>query len=293
VRITIKPTLEAATARLRAAGVSDARRNAELLLAELLEIDAGALFLRRGEGLDPAQAGRFGEPIERWAKREPLQHITGRQEFYGLSFRVDRRVLVPRPETEGLVDAVLDSGLSEHGRVADLGTGSGCVAVAVAVSRSDLELLALDRSEAALVVARENAEALGVAAQIDFRRGDLAAPPAEWRGTMHAVVCNPPYVSEAEWAGLEPEVRDHDPREALVPGPTGLEAYRVLAPAVFELLRDRGKLVLELGAGQADAVGELVRMAGLRTLQIQPDLNGIPRVLVAEKVAAVEREEAR
>jgi release factor glutamine methyltransferase len=293
VRVTIKQALEVATARLRDAGVSEARSNAELLLAELLEIDAGALFLRRDEELEPAAAERFGRWIERRAKREPFQHITGWQEFYGLSFRVDRHVLVPRPETEGLVDAILGSDLPEFGRVADLGTGSGCIAVAVAVSRSDLELFALDRSEAALVVARENAEALEVTGRIEFRVGDLASPPEEWCGTMHVVVSNPPYVSENEWAGLDPEVRDHDPRDALVPGPTGLEAYRLLVPAAFELLRDRGRLVLELGAGQADAVTRLVRAAGLRILEVRPDLNGIPRVLVAEKSASASEEETR
>ena len=293
VRASIKQTLDAATERLRDAGVEDPRRNAELLLADLLGVDAGGLFLRRGTAMDPNLARRYAGWIERRAHREPFQHITGRQEFYGLSFRVDRRALIPRPETEGLVDAVLNLSLPDHGRVVDLGTGSGCIAVALAVSRSDLGVCALDRSDEALVLARSNARALGVERRIEFRRGDLADPPSEWRGSIHAVVCNPPYVSEAEWAELEPEVRDHDPREALVPGPTGLEAYRQLAPAAFALLCDGGSLVLELGAGQAAEVTELSQAAGFRKMAIHPDLNGIERVLVAEKPAADHEQETR
>jgi release factor glutamine methyltransferase len=215
--------------------------------------------------------------------REPLQHITGVQEFYGLRFEVDGRVLVPRPESEGLVEAALALDLPQGARVADLGTGSGCLPVALAVARPDLLLHALDRSRAALEVARLNADNHGVAGRISFQEGNMASPPKEWSETMDLVLSNPPYVSESEWRGLEPEVRDHDPREALVAGESGLEAYGSLLPAAAMLLRPEGHLLLELGFGQAERVSEMARGHGYRVIRVDPDFQGIPRVLLAAK----------
>ena len=140
---------------------------------------------------------------------------------------------------------------------------------------------ALDRSPAALALARENAARHGVEARIEFVEGDLACPPDSWLGKMDLVVSNPPYVSEAEWRTLEPEVREHDPREALVAGPSGLETYRALAPASFALLRPAAHLVLELGDRQAESVRAIVDRAGFQVLDVRPDLRGVPRALVA------------
>jgi release factor glutamine methyltransferase len=280
---SVGQALNDAARRLARAGVAEARRDAALLLAEVLGTDRGGVLARRGEPLPPEQAARYAVWIERRASREPLQHITGTQEFYGLTLEVDRRVLVPRPETEGLVEAVLNRDLPERARVADLGTGSGCIAIALAVERRDLELFALDASADALELARRNARRHGVEERIEFRHARLERPPREWNGRMDAVLSNPPYVSAGEWESLEPEVRDHDPREALLAGPSGLEAHRALAPAAFDLLRPDGLLVLEVGWGQADAVGELVGAAGFRAIEQLADLQGIPRVLVAER----------
>lgn len=280
---TLGQALQTATRRLRRAGTPEARLEAELLMARVLDTDRGGVLARREDELSPEDAQRFDEYVERRERREPFQHIAGVQEFHGLEFRVDRRVLVPRPETEGLVDAVLELDLPNKSRVADLGTGSGCIAVTLAVKRRDLELYALDSSADALELAQENAFRHEVDDRIEFVRGDLQDSPEDWQGKMDAVVSNPPYVSEGDWQGLAPEVRDYDPREALVSGPTGLEAYGPLVRSASGLLRPEGSLVIELGWGQADRVRELVGEAGFRITEVRPDLRSIPRVLVAEK----------
>jgi release factor glutamine methyltransferase len=194
---------------------------------------------------------------------------------------VNRHVLIPRPETELVVDAVLAASLPPGASVADLGTGSGCIALAIAKARPDLSVQALDSSPQALGVARDNAERLDLA--VRFEHGDLANPPEEWSGRMDVVVSNPPYVSEEEWRTLEPEVRDYEPKGALVPGPTGNEAYEALAPAAFRLLRPGGTLVLELGHTSEAAATRAVNHAGFGETGVLPDLRGIPRILVARR----------
>jgi release factor glutamine methyltransferase len=272
--------LDSASRRLAAAGVPGSRRDAELLLAQLLSTDRGGLLVRRGEPVDQEVAERYRRWIARREAREPLQHITGEQPFFGLEFKVDGRALVPRPETELLVEAALQ--LAPVGaRVVDLGTGGGCIAVSLARIRRDLRIFALDSSAEALQLARENAERNGVAERVSFVHGDLREPPSEWIGGMRMVVSNPPYVREVEWAALEPEVRDHDPRRALVAGPSGLELYEALLPSARRLLLPGGVLLLELGQGQADAVRERARAGGFRGIEVRPDLRGIPRVLRA------------
>lgn len=278
---TIGAALISASAELSRAGVPDACLEAEWLLARLLDTDRGGLFVRRREPLDPSVNATYREWTELRARRVPAQQITGVQEFHGLEFRVDRHVLIPRPETEGIVDAGLSLDLPPGATVVDLGTGSGCIAVTLAVRRPDLAIFALDRSPQALVVARQNAKLHQVEQRVRFVQGDLRSSPDAWRGSIDLVVSNPPYVSEGEWDRLEPEVRDHDPREALVAGPTGLEAYEMLVPTASTMLRPGGNLILELGHGQADAVRARVEGAGFEVVEIQPDMQGIPRVLVA------------
>lgn len=258
-----------------------ARLEAEFLLARLLDTDRGGLLVRRNEPLPEATAERYATWIDRRAAREPAQHITGTQEFYGLDFQVDRRVMIPRPETEGIIDAALTLDLPQGGAAVDLGTGSGCIAVTLAVKRPDLELYALDKSLDALDVARSNAVVHGVGDRIEFVHGDLAAPPDVWAGRMSLVMSNPPYVPEGELPGLQVEVRDHDPHVALVGGPTGLEAYEALVPAALVLLRPGGHLLLELGFKQHEAVPRLVEAGGLNVIEIRPDMQQFPRILVA------------
>jgi release factor glutamine methyltransferase len=278
---TVRTALTAATERLRAAGVPDPRRDAERLLARLLDTDRGGLVTRSTERVSPKLAGRLDELIRRRGHREPLQHLIGVQEFHGVEIRVDRRALIPRPETEALVDAVLGFELHMGSVVVDLGTGTGCIPIALALARPDLVLRGIDRSSAALQLARANVDAHHLATRITLVEGDLAAPPEEWAGSADVVVSNPPYVSAAEWADLEPEVREHEPKVALVPGESGLEAYPVVTASARSLLRSGGRLVLEIGYGQARDVRRIVTEAGFKALEIWPDLRGIPRVVLA------------
>lgn len=209
--------------------------------------------------------------------------MTGEQEFLGRPFAVDARVLVPRPETEEVVGAFLGLLGANARRVADLGTGSGCIAVSVALARPEILVHALDRSEEALEVAGENARRHGVADRIVFRLGDFGAPPREWSGTMNGVISNPPYVGEDEWEGLAPEVRDHEPKGALVPGPTGDEAYDVLVPAAWTLVVPGGVLVAELGHRNSAGATASARAAGFDPVEVLPDRRGIDRILVARR----------
>jgi release factor glutamine methyltransferase len=263
--------------------VPAARLEAEFLLARLLDTDRGGLLVRRQQELADDLARRYARWIDRRSTREPAQHITGTQEFYGLDFRVDGRAMIPRPETEGIVDAVLSLDLADGARIVDLGTGSGCIAVTLAVERPGFRVRALDVSTDALELARVNAEAHGVADRVELVHADLASPPREWSGTIDVVVSNPPYVPQAELAGLQSEVRDHDPHLALVAGPTGLEAYEALVPVARNLLRAGGRLVLELGFKQAEAVARIVTDGEFELVAIRPDMQNFPRILLARK----------
>jgi len=273
--------LSAAVRSLEDAGVPQARHDAECLLAAVLGTDRGGVYVRRRDPMSAGQTTRYRSWVERRRARVPLQHLFGEQEFFGHGFKVDSRVLIPRPETELLVEAALEPGLRRGARVVDLGTGSGCIAISLAIARPDLSVEALDRSPAALELARDNARRLGVERRVRFIERDLADPPESWARSIDLVVSNPPYVSESEWARLEPEVRDHDPREALVAGPAGDECYRALSPVVRGLLNRGGRLLLELGFGQAESVRSIIQQVGFERVTIRPDMQQIPRILSA------------
>ncbi len=280
---TVAAVLEVATRRLRNAGVPDPRREAASILALVLGTDRGGVVARKPDSVDTVAAARFAELIAARALRVPLQHLEGRAEFRGLEFEVSGDVLIPRPETEDLVQAVLDAGLPAAARVADLGTGSGCIAVALAVERRSWQLVAVDLSAAALRVAARNAAKHGVADRIALVESDFAAPEAAWHGAFDAVVSNPPYIPEAEWRGLAPEVRDHEPKAALVPGPTGHEAYEVIVHAAAVMLRPGGLLAFELGWKSEGAVRTMLVSSGFNELTVRPDVQGISRVLTARR----------
>jgi release factor glutamine methyltransferase len=276
---------EAARA-LAAAGLDDARREAGWLLSDLLRTDPGGLVVRRDERVPPALRRQFADWIERRARREPAQYIAGRVEFHGVEIRIDARALIPRPETEGLVDVVLATQPAAGAIVLDAGTGSGCIAIAVALARPDLAVRAVDRSTAAVALARENVRRHGLESRVQVVCGDFGTAETEWDGRVDIVVANPPYVPSGQWAGLQVEVRDHEPREALVAGPTGLEAYEALARSARHVLRPGGAIVLEVGFDQSERVRALLAERGFERIDVRSDLAGIPRFVVARTASA-------
>lgn len=265
-----RATLAAASARLVAAGSDTARLDAELLLAEALGTTRDGLITGKAE-LDHAAGQRFGELLARREAHEPVAYILGRRAFRHIELEVDPRVLVPRPETELLVEAGLD--LPRGARVADVGTGSGAVALALKHEREDLAVTGLDASDDALAVARANAQRLGL--DVELRRADLLDG-----GAYDAVLANLPYVAEADWPGLKPEIVRFEPRDALVAADRGLALIRRLVAA---LPADARFAALEVGAGQAAAVGEELAQARFADVGTRRDLAGIERVVLGRR----------
>jgi len=283
--VTVETALRRACRRLAEAGIADAERDAERLLRHVLGWDRAALLTRGREPLDADAAARLAELVERRGQRRPLQYLLGSQAFWRHEFRVTPDVLIPRPETELLVEACLER-LPREGRplVVDVGTGSGCIALCLAAERPGAEVHAVDVSEAALAVARDNARRLGLEGRVRFHRGHLLEPLAALAGRVELLASNPPYVAAEELPGLQPEVRDHEPRLALTFGSDRFGAYRELAPAAAALLRPGGALVLEIGVGMEAEVRRLCAQAGLEVLEVRPDLQSIPRTVVARRL---------
>jgi release factor glutamine methyltransferase len=266
---SVKEALAAASDALRAAAVETPRLDAELLLCEAMGCDRTGLAVGL-EAQVPAGAGRrFGEMVRRRLRREPVAYILGRKGFRSIELAVDRRVLIPRPETELLVELALEL---RPRRVLDIGTGSGAVALAIAAELPECEVVASDTSAAALEVARVNAERLGLARRVELVEAMLPPQPCE----LDLIVANLPYVAETEWGGLEPEVTEWEPREALLAGPDGLDVLRAAIPAAAPAAPT---LALEVGAGQAPAVSEMLFAADFAQVEARPDLAGIPRVV--------------
>ncbi len=273
--MTVAAALRAGAARLGAAGAGTPRLDAEVLLADALGVDRLALVGRGDRAIDAGDVRRFAAAIVRREAREPVAYITGRRGFRRLELTVDPRVLIPRPETETLVEAALE--LAPRGaRVCDVGTGSGAVALALADERPDLEVLGADVSAGALAVARGNAARLGL--DVAFARADLLAGID---GPLDLVVANLPYVAEADLTGLAPEIARHEPRLALAASADGLSVIRRLVAQAAE--RAVPRLALEVGAGQAEAVGTLLRAGGWADAGPRPDLAGIDRVVAGRR----------
>jgi release factor glutamine methyltransferase len=240
------------------------------------------VIARASEEVPGPAAALFETAVAERARRRPLQHLTGHQAFWKHDFVVTPDVLIPRPETELLVETALELVRDRPAPlVVDVGTGSGCIALSLAAERPDARVHAVDLSPAALLVARGNAARLHLESRATFHEGDLLEPVRALAGHIDLVVSNPPYVSAEEWVSLEPEVRDHDPRRALVPpeGVAGL--YGRLFASAARRLRPGGRCLVEIGEGQGDLVTREARSAGLDVVEIRPDLRGIPRALVA------------
>ena len=276
--IGVAAELESAVARLASSGVEAARFDAEVLLADVLGVDRARLFIDRGRALDDTERARFEDLVARRGRREPLQQLRGRQEFFSRDFFVDRHVLVPRPETETLVEAAIDAALAMRRRglrILDVGTGSGVIAVTLALELGEAVVFAGDISVEALRVARRNASMHG--ARIDFREGDLCAPFASERFDL--VVANPPYVPSGAIAALAPEVRDLEPRLALDGGQDGLDFSRRLAGEASALLDDDAEILVEVGHEQSGAVVGIFASRGFPSVEVRRDLGGIERVV--------------
>jgi release factor glutamine methyltransferase len=259
-----------------------ARLDAETLLIHVIGKNKAWLLAHSEEQLSQSDAARYNALIERRLRGEPIQYIAGETEFYGLPFRVTPDVLIPRPETEHLVERVLALAASfPHPRIVDIGTGSGAIAVALAHHLPYAAITAIDLSDRALALAQENAALNHVDTRIRFLRGDLLSPVAS--ENFDLVVSNPPYVAEADRASLSVEVRDHEPVLALFAGADGLAVYQRLIPAAHAALAPGGFIAVEIGVGQSSAVALLLTAASFGEIESTPDLQGIPRVLTARR----------
>jgi release factor glutamine methyltransferase len=264
--------------RLARAGIERARSEAWLLLSAATGRSRAELIAGAPAALSPAQEQRLAALAARRLAREPMAYILGEREFWSLPLQVGPAVLVPRPESETVVEAALAAVADRTAslRILDLGTGSGCLLLALLSELPRATGLGVDRSPAALAVARSNAKALGLADRATFREGDWGGGIAS---RFEIIVSNPPYVAEADANSLAPEVRAFEPAEALLAGPDGLAAYRTLAPDCARLLAAGGVVCLEIGQGQGAAVAAILRRHGLRLAGSRPDLAGIERCL--------------
>jgi release factor glutamine methyltransferase len=258
------------------------RLDAEVLLAHVLRSDRVGLYVRFEQPLERAELDAFRELVRRRVAGEPVAYITGTREFWSLPLKVDRRVLIPRPETELLVDVLLElTADAPPGIAVDVGTGSGAVALAFKKERPAWTVLATDVDPAALEVAGANAEALGLA--VELHAGDLLVP-VRGRAPFAVIASNPPYLAADEIATLQREVRDHEPRRALTPGPEGLETIRALVAAAVPLLSPDGILALEIGYRQGPAVRALLESTGaFAAPALRRDHAGLDRVVSARR----------
>lgn len=279
---TLGQAVRVLAARLAAVGIDSARLDARLLAAQALGIEPSRVLTHPETALTAEEAVRLDDLAARRLDREPMSHILGHRGFWTLDLKVTRDTLDPRPDTETVVETVLDlcSDRQRPWRILDFGTGSGCILLALLSEYGNARGTGIDLSAAALAVAGENAVRTGLAARVVFSCGDWGRG---LDGPFDIVVSNPPYIPDNDIDALEPEVACHEPRSALAGGKDGLECYRALAPEVSRLLVRGGLCVMEVGAGQDGEVASLLAEAGLRPLPARRDLAGIARCVVATK----------
>lgn len=284
--MTLVEAINDASKQLLAAGITTDRRDVELLLCHTLGRDRAWLLAHIREPLSDEHSGIFKQTIDRRVQREPLQYITGNQEFWGLDFAVTPDVLIPRPETELIIEAVLGfSKKDQELTIIDLCTGSGCIAVSLAKELRAARVFATDKSRKALDVARENAHRYGVSDRIRFLEGDLFGPLDELDiiGQADITVANPPYVPSGDYSTLQAEVRDYEPKMALVAGPDGTEIHQRILDEAPHFLKSNGHLIMEMGIGQSGALVHSIRETGAFAVpDVLRDLAGIERVIVAK-----------
>jgi release factor glutamine methyltransferase len=286
--LTLIEAVNRASAKLIAAGISNARLDVEVLLSHIFMRDRAWVITHPDEALDETKLSFFEAAVNRRARREPLQYITGKQEFWGLEFNVTPDVLIPRPETELLVESTLKiiQTASRAITIVDLCAGSGCIAVSLAKEIDIVRIFATDASGRALAIAKRNARSHNVSDRIRFLEGDLFGPLEELNihGMVDLIVSNPPYVRSGDLPELQPEVRDFEPELALIAGPEGTEIQQRIIYTAPEFLRRGGSLIMEMGQGQSDSLVEIVNdSCQYNNPEILKDLAGIERVIIAEK----------
>ena len=288
--MTARDALSAASRSLAEAGIPDAGRDARRLLAHVMKVPPDRLSLMIGEPLSEVQQAELRALVARRAAREPVSHLIGRRMFYGRNFLVTPGALDPRPETETLVEVAL---AEPFANVLDLGLGTGCILLTLLAEmgeagRDEIWGIGVEKSDDAFEVAWWNRNALGLEDPAVLLKGSWFDPlpqtlPENFAG-FDLIVSNPPYVTDAEWEGLEPEVRDHEPRAALTAGPDGLDAFRAILSRARSYLGPGGRLVLEIGAQQGEAVRDLVIEAELGEVRLIQDLEGRDRVVAARRI---------
>jgi release factor glutamine methyltransferase len=286
--VTVLEVISKSSDFLAKKGVDSPRLQTELLLAHVLQLPRMKLYLNFERKLTEPELDSLRKLVQRRGQREPLQHLVGSASFCGLEMAVNRHVLIPRPETELLAEAgwqFLSTLNSQPSTVLDFGTGSGCIAIALAAKCTTTRVVALDLSAEALSIAKQNAATNSVAERIEFRHGDgfAALQPGE---RFNLIVSNPPYIASAEIETLQPEVRDHDPRGALDGGADGLDFYHRLATEAPTFLKPHGKLMLEFGEGQADAISAILTAQNWRVEAVHPDYTQRLRFLIASPASA-------
>ena len=263
---------------------ADARRDAELLLLQVFQMDRATLLAHPDRSLTPDELAAYQTAIARRLNHEPIQYITGEQEFFGLKLKVTTATLIPRPETEHLVEAVLDRFSRDQPlKILDVGTGTGAIALALAAHLHRAEIIAVDLSPEALEVAYENAVTHNLAGRVRFLQSDLleGLASSEREAAFNVIVSNPPYIPQGDLAGLHPQVRDYEPAQALFAGPLGIEIYSRLIPQAHAALKAGGLLAMEIGHGQSEALSSL--LADWEDVRFIADLQQIPRVVLARK----------
>lgn len=285
--ITFGQILKIGVARLEQAGIADAERDADLLLQYMMHEDSRFIFLHRNDGTDESHAEEYFNLIDRRADGEPLQYITGVQEFMGNEFEVDESVLIPRQDTESVVELAIEMAgrKKKCGTVLDMCCGSGAIAISLAKALPRADITACDCSEEALETAERNASRNGVEKRVSFKKTDMFMTEKHGKvthikGKFDMIVCNPPYIPTAVIETLQPEVRDHEPRIALDGGADGLDFYRIIASDACGHLKKSGILVLEIGHDQAeDVVGLLRDMCAYADIEVHKDLAGHDRIV--------------
>lgn len=266
-------------------GFENSRLLSERLLAHVLELRRVDLYLQFDRPLTPAELAHYKQLFLRLVAHEPLQYLLGETEFMSLPFAVGPGVLIPRPETELLVEKALERARAVAARegmvrIIDLGTGTGCIAVSLAKNVPEASLVAVDLSAAALEWAERNSAAHGVSSRVELVEHDFRnSPLSAWRWGFDLAVSNPPYIRSGDWAGLAAEIRDHEPREALLGGEDGLDAYRNLAQILPMLLKTGGEALIEFGDGMSAAVVEIFKQAGFAGAEVFRDLAGKERLV--------------